>query len=75
MMVTIIIKVTCWNLEYETVLASARPPYSKVTKLHDRNVIKSYELGVACSKLARPPILRLQMAQEYLRKIRTISVN
>ena len=38
-----------WNLEYETDLAGARPPYSKVTKLHSRNV-KSYELDVACSK-------------------------
>ena len=44
-------KVTyCRNLAYETDLAGARPPYSRVTKLHDRKV-KSYESDVACSKL------------------------
>ena len=50
MMVTMIIKVTCWNLEYKTDLAGARPPYSRVTKLHVRKV-KSDELDMACSKL------------------------
>ena len=41
-------KVTYWrNLEYETDLADARPPYSIVTMLHGRKV-KSYELDVAC---------------------------
>ena len=45
-------KVTyCRNLEYETDLADARPPYSRVTKLHGRRKVKSYELEVACSKL------------------------
>ena len=39
-------KVTYWNLEYETDLAGARSPYSRVTKLHGRKV-KSYELDVA----------------------------
>ena len=44
-------KVTlCRKLEYETDLAGARPPYSRITKLHGRKV-KSYELDVACSKL------------------------
>ena len=44
-------KVTyCRNFEYETDLADARPPYSRVRKLHSRKV-KSYELDVACSKL------------------------
>ena len=33
-----------------TDLAGARPPYSRITKLHGRKV-KSYELDVACSKL------------------------
>ena len=28
----------CRNLEYETDLAGARPPYSRVTKIHDRKV-------------------------------------
>ena len=50
MMVTMIIKVTSWNLEYKADLAGARPPYSRVTKLHGRKV-KSDELDVACSKL------------------------
>ena len=51
MMVTMIkIKVTCWNLEFKTDLAGERPPYSRVTKLHGRNV-KSYELDVDCCKL------------------------
>ena len=67
-------KVTyCRNLEYETDLAGARPPYSRVTKLHGRKV-KSYELDVACSKLGLQNS-RLQKVHEYLRKIRTISVN
>ena len=61
MMVIIIIKVTCWNLEYETDLAGARPPYSRVTKLHGRKV-KSYELDVACSKL------RLQNSTRVFKK-------
>ena len=43
-------KVTyCRNLKYETDLADARPPYSKVTKLHGQNV-KSYDSDVACNK-------------------------
>ena len=51
MMVTMIkIKVTCWNIEFKTDLAGERPPYSRVSKLHGRNV-KSYESDVACSKL------------------------
>ena len=50
MMVTMINNVTCWNLEYETDLTSARTPYSRVTILHGRNV-KSYELDVACRNL------------------------
>ena len=62
-------KVTyCRNLEFETDLAGARPPYSRVTKLHGQNV-KSDELE------ARPPNLRLLKVHEYFRKIRTISVN
>ena len=40
----------CRNLEYKTALAGARPPYSRVTKFHDRKV-KSYELDLACCKL------------------------
>ena len=49
MMVTNNTVTYCRNLEYETDLAGARPPYSRVTKLHGRKV-KSYELDVACSK-------------------------
>ena len=49
-------KVTCCkNLEYETDMAGAWPPYSKVTKSHGRKV-KSYELEVACSKLGLPTL-------------------
>ena len=53
MMVTKINKVTYtyWNLEYETDLAGARPPFSRVAMLHGRKV-KSYELDMACSKLS-----------------------
>ena len=45
-------KVTyCRNFENETDLADARPPYSRVTKLHGDWPVKSYELDVACSRL------------------------
>ena len=45
-------------IEYKTDLAGARPPYSRVTKLHGRKV-KSDELDVACSKLYKPPNSRI----------------
>ena len=41
-------KVTYWNLEDKTDLASARPQNSRETKLRDRKV-KSYELDVVYS--------------------------
>ena len=58
----------CRNLAYETDLAGARPPYSRVSKLHGRKV-KSYELDVACSKQG----LQTEVYKWY--KSRTISVN
>ena len=47
MMVTMINKVTCWNLEYETDLGGARPLYSRVTKHHHGVAVVSWSVALA----------------------------
>ena len=50
MMVTMIKLHVVGIKNYKTDLASARPPYPRVTKIHGRKV-KSYKLDMACTKL------------------------